>query len=179
MMKMPESERYKRALAFATQKHDGQFRKGGLPYITHPIAVCEIIKEKGLDEDYQLVALFHDLLEDTDATEEEIVALSSAQVLNSVKLLTKQDGYVMEDYIAHIKQDPMAYAVKGADRLHNLRCALVTSEDFKRKYILESIDWYLEFMPEIPQAVKALAQSMDNAIASLPLEYTLANELEL
>lgn len=179
MIKMNESKRYIKALDFATQKHDGQFRKGGLPYITHPIAVCKIIKEKGFDEDYQIVALFHDLLEDTDALDEEILNLSNEQVLKSVKLLTKQEGYEMEDYIAKIKQDPMAYAVKGADRLHNLRSALVTNEEFKRKYILESIDWYLEFMPEIPIAVKALAKSMKNTIAELPLEYTLADELEI
>lgn len=174
-----ESKRYQKALNFATEKHDGQFRKGGLPYITHPIAVCEIVKEKGFDEDYQLVALFHDLLEDTDATDEEILNLSNEEVLKSVKLLTKQDGYVMKDYIAKIIENPMAYVVKGADRLHNLRCAIVTNEEFKRKYILESLDWYLEFMPEILIAVKDLAKSMNKTIAQLSLEYTLADESEI
>lgn len=174
-----ESKRYQNALAFATEKHDGQFRKGGLAYITHPIAVCEIVKEKGFDEDYQLVALFHDLLEDTDATHEEILSLSNEEVLKSVILLTKQDGYVMKDYISSIIENPMAYVVKGADRLHNLRCAIVTNEEFKRKYILESLDWYLEFMPEILIAVKDLAQSMNKTIAQLSLEYTLADESEI
>lgn len=174
-----ESKRYQKALNFATEKHDGQFRKGGLPYITHPIAVCEIVQEKGFDEDYQLVALFHDLLEDTDATDEEILNLSNEEVLKSVKLLTKQDGYVMKDYIAKIIENPMAYVVKGADRLHNLRCAIVTNEEFKRKYILESLDWYLEFMPEILIAVKDLAKSMNKTIAQLSLEYTLADESEI
>ena len=46
---------------------------GGDDYITHPIAVCEIVKAQGYDEDCQIAALFHDLLEDTDATEAEIL----------------------------------------------------------------------------------------------------------
>ena len=69
------TEKYLKALEFATQKHKGQFRKGGLDYITHPIAVANILKEKGYGEEEQIVGLFHDLLEDTDATEEQILAL--------------------------------------------------------------------------------------------------------
>ena len=46
--------------------------------------------------------------------------------------------------------------------LHNLRCAVAADEEFKRRYILESIDWYLDFSPEIPRAVKALADTLDD-----------------
>ena len=60
---------YRRALAFATEKHAGQTRIGGLPYITHPMAVAEIVYEKKMEIDYAVTALFHDLLEDTDANE--------------------------------------------------------------------------------------------------------------
>lgn len=176
---MMKSSRYIKALEYATLKHSGQFRTGGLPYITHPISVSEIVCEKGYDEDYQIVALFHDLLEDTDATDEEIVALSNEEVLKSVKLLTKADGYIMKEYVENIKQNPMAYVVKGADRLHNLRSALVTSEEFKRRYILESIDWYIDFMPEIPNAIKNLATSMNKTIAEMSLKYEYIDENEL
>ena len=67
------TESYKLALEFAKAKHKGQKRIGGDDYITHPIAVSEIVKNQGFDEIYQITALFHDLLEDTDATEEEIL----------------------------------------------------------------------------------------------------------
>ena len=115
--------------------------------------------------------LFHDLLEDTDATEEEILSLGGEQVLRCVKALTKTHGYVMAEYVAAIKADPMARRVKAADRLHNLRCALVAGEDFKRKYVLETVDWYLDLCPEIPAAVKALAESMTTPLPQLSLEY--------
>ena len=77
----------------------------------------------------------------------------------------------MEEYVAEIKSNPMAFAVKAADRLHNLRCAVVADKDFKRRYILESIDWYLDFSPEIPKAVKALADTLDEPMYEMPLSY--------
>lgn len=163
-----EQRRYDAALAFATEKHDGQFRIGGLPYISHPVAVSEIIRDKGGDVDAQITALFHDLLEDTDATEKEILTLGNERILRAVKLLTKKKGYVMSDYIAGIRKNEIAFAVKGADRLHNLRCAICADEDFRRRYILESVDWYLDFAPEIPEAVKALAASLSKPLPELP-----------
>ena len=170
-MTVEEKLRYDEALAFATKKHSGQMRIGGLPYITHPIAVSDIVREKGYGIDYIITGLFHDLLEDTDATEEEIEQIGGKDVLEAVKLLTKKKGYVMEDYVSGIRKNPIARAVKAADRLHNLRCAVCTDDDFKRRYVLESIDWYLDLDPEIPQAVKALAKSMEKPIKDLPLIY--------
>ena len=168
---MTDEERYDNALRFAAEKHKGQFRIGGDEYIIHPMAVAEIVRQNGYGIDVQIAALFHDLLEDTDATENEILALSNENVLEAVKLLTKQKGYVMESYVSAIRKNEMAFSVKGADRLHNLRCAFACDEDFKRRYILETVDWYLDFSPEIPKAVKKLAQSLDKPIADLPFLY--------
>ena len=162
---------YDAALAYATLKHAGQFRIGGAPYISHPVAVAEIVRQQGYGMDYQIAALFHDLLEDTDATEERILTLGGADVLRAVRLLTKRRGYVMKDYVAGIRQDPIAFVVKGADRLHNLRCALCTDAEFKRRYILETLDWYLDFSPEILPAVKQLAESLDAPMAELSFLY--------
>lgn len=168
---MIESERVKRALEFATKKHQGQKRKGGDDYITHPIAVCEMVKKQGYGEDFQITALFHDLLEDTDATEEEILSFSNQSVLDAVKLLTKEKGYKMQTYIDGIKGNPIAFVVKCADRLHNLECALITDVEFKRKYILETVDWYFDFSKEIRIAVKNLAASLEVPIAELSFLY--------
>ena len=165
------SGRLEAALTFATEKHKGQKRIGGDDYISHPVAVAEIVKEHGGDEDCQIAALFHDLLEDTDATEEEIRSLGGDAVLEAVKLLTKPEGYVMETYVAGIRANPIAFMVKGADRLHNLRCALCTDTDFKRRYILESLDWYLGFMPEIKTAIRELAKSLDSPMTELSFLY--------
>ena len=161
---MVVSEKVRKAIEFATEKHKGQKRIGGDDYITHPIAVFEIVKNNGYGEDYQITALFHDLLEDTNATEEEILKLGNGRILTAVKLLTKQKGYVMQEYIEAIKNNDIAFKVKTADRLHNLQCALVTDVEFKRKYILETVDWYLDFSPEIKTAVKRLAESLEKPI---------------
>ena len=168
---MSDSKNFERALEFATKKHKGQKRIGGSDYISHPIAVSEMVKKQGYDEDYQITALFHDLLEDTDATEEEILSLSNQKVLDAVKLLTKKKGFNMKEYVEGIKNNPIAFVVKSADRLHNLESALVTSVEFKRKYILETVDWYLDFSKEIKIAVKKLAESLESPILELSFLY--------
>lgn len=152
---------YKKALDFASLKHSGQYRKGGQPYITHPIAVSQMLKEQGYNIEYQIAGLFHDLLEDTDALESEIASLGSTDILKAVKLLTKYPGYVMADYIAGIKSNEMAFAIKAADRLHNLRCSLEADENFRRRYIAETKEWYLDFSDEILQALQAVTDSLE------------------
>ena len=124
----------------------------------------EMVKNQGYGEDYQITALFHDLLEDTDTTEEEILRIADQSVLTAVKLLTKENGCDMESYINGIKANPIAFVVKCADRLHNLQCALETSTEFKKKYILETIEWYLDFSKDIEQAVNKLKESIDVSI---------------
>ena len=59
-------------LDFATKKHEGQRRVSGEPYITHPIAVANILLDLGMDYSSVCAALLHDVLEDTDTTEEEL-----------------------------------------------------------------------------------------------------------
>jgi (p)ppGpp synthase/HD superfamily hydrolase len=169
---MSDSDKIKKAIEFATQKHKGQKRIGGNDYISHPIAVYEMVKKQGYGEDYQITALFHDLLEDTNATESEILCLSNQNVLTAVKILSKEKDYDMKTYIDRIKNNPIAFAVKKADRLHNLQSALVANVEFKRKYILETVDWYLDFSKEIKIAVKTLADSLDAPILELSFLYT-------
>ena len=165
------SDKVRSALDFATAKHKGQMRIGGEEYITHPIAVWQMVKEQGFGEDYQITALFHDLLEDTTATEQDILEFGNFEILTAVKLLTKQKGYDMASYVGAIKTNHIALVVKTADRLHNLQCALVADNDFKRKYVLETVDWYLDFSPEIKRAVKRLAESLNAPISELSFLY--------
>lgn len=155
------SERVRAAYEFAAKKHDGQYRICGAPYITHPAAVMEMLREEGYSEDYLITALFHDLLEDTDAEEEEILSYGGENVLEAVKILTKYEGYVMEEYVSSIKQNEIAYAVKAADRLHNLRSAFAADKSFRRKYISGTRKWYMDFSDEIPKAVEELEKSLD------------------
>ena len=143
-----------KALAFIQEKHAGQTRMGGVPYYTHPVAVAEILASKGYTSSvYQLTALFHDLLEDTDATEDEIRALSVPDgdlVVNAVRFLTKSKEYDMNDYIEGVASDIVAKMVKLADRLHNLQSASVAPAKFRERYIKETEDFYIALAEGTP-----------------------------
>lgn len=137
-----------KCIEFIKVKHAGQKRKQGTPYYTHPLAVSNLLKEKGFEEEYQITGLFHDLLEDTDCTEKEILELSNERVLEAVKLLTKTEGYIMAEYIGNIAKNNMAKMVKLADRIHNLSEVEHTSKEFKEKYIKETQEWFIDLSKE-------------------------------
>ena len=132
------------AIEYIKNKHSGQTRKQGTPYYLHPIEVANILKNKGFSKKYQLVGLFHDLLEDTDTTYEDIVNLTNVEIADAVKLLTKEPGYNMSDYINRISNNDLAKMVKLADRLHNLSETHLASLDFKKRYIKESEAWFID-----------------------------------
>ena len=135
---------YEKALKYATKMHkDTPVRRGsGLEYITHPVAVAEMLRKKGFDNNIQIMGLFHDLLEDTSATENEIIALSNQNAYDVVKLLTKEKDYSMDDYMSRIEKSYEATAVKLADRIHNLESSIVADEEFRMKYYKESYEYY-------------------------------------
>lgn len=154
-----KSDRYLQAYQYARKMHEGQTRMEGTPYIEHPLAVSQILEEKGYPVSFQICGLFHDLLEDTSASRQVIEDLGGRAVLEAVELLSKTEGYRMADYTAKILANPMAKAVKAADRLHNLRSAVNAPEKFRKKYIRETLDWYFDWDPEIPIALYVLADS--------------------
>lgn len=149
---------------FAETKHKGQFRMGGLPYITHPLEVAYILYKKGFSLDFMKVGLFHDLFEDTDATYEEVRFLSNDEVLESTKQLTKVKPLDMISYL--YSMGFMAKMVKLADRLHNLRSALVAPVKFRLRYIDETERYYTEFSKDtvfeddIKEALDKLKESV-------------------
>ena len=156
------------SLLFAKEKHEGQTRIGGKPYISHPVEVAKILEEKGFtDASYIITALFHDLLEDTDATEQEISYYGGADVLAAVKVLTKSNGYNMETYIRDIKDNHIAKMVKLSDRLHNLLCAVVADQAFQKRYVKETEDFYVDlakgtpFEEDIEKALIALKNMLE------------------
>lgn len=131
-------------IEYIKEKHKGQKRKQGTPYYMHPVEVCKILKEKGFPKEYQIVGLFHDLLEDTDTTYEEIEKLTNSEIAEAVKLLTKEEGYIMSEYIKRIKENPIARMVKLADRIHNLSETHLASKEFREKYIKETNEWFID-----------------------------------
>lgn len=155
-----------KCIEFIKEKHEGQKRKNGTPYYTHPMAVCNMLKENGFGEDYQVTGLFHDLLEDTNCTEQEILELSNKQVLEAVKLLTKTKGYIMSEYIGNISKNDIARMVKLVDRIHNLSEAKETSQEFQKKYIKETEEWFIELSREtiFEEELKEVLKNLKNNI---------------
>ena len=157
------------ATKLVVKKHKGQYRKQGTPYCLHPINVAWILKDKGFDENYQIAGLFHDLIEDTDTTYEEILKLSNEEIANAVKLVTKEKGYDMKEYIERISKNDMARMVKLADRLHNILETKLADMDFQKKYVKETEDWYLDlakdtcFEEELTKEIKSLKKGIAKA----------------
>ena len=103
------------AMKIAYRAHHGQVDKGGIPYIFHPYHLAEQMS----DEYSTCVALLHDVVEDTDVTLQELAAIFPKEVVNAVAVMThgKDEPYL--EYVARVKENPIAKAVKLADLRHN------------------------------------------------------------
>ena len=104
-----------KAMNLAYSAHHGQYDKGGVPYIFHPIHLAEQMD----DEISTCVALLHDTVEDTAVTLEQLAAEFPKEVVEAVDLLTHADGVEYFDYVRAIKANPVAVKVKLADLNHN------------------------------------------------------------
>ena len=104
-----------KALNLASTAHHGQYDKGGVPDIFHPIHLAEQMD----DEISTCVALLHDTVEDTAVTLEQLAAEFPKEVVDAVALLTHADGVEYFDYVRAIKANPVAVKVKLADLAHN------------------------------------------------------------
>ena len=99
--------------------YDGLYRRGGRPYIVHPLSVAESLKPC-TDEVYG-AAILHDVIEDTDQDAERLIALGvPEEVVSLVLLLTKDEGVHYNDYIERIARDDYACAIKAADIRDNM-----------------------------------------------------------
>lgn len=141
--------KFKDAYEYAKEKHAGQKRVGGGEFISHPLAVCEILMVNNkFNISSGVVAILHDVLEDTDSTVEEMLSrvdLCKSEI-HSIQLLTKEDGYIMDEYIDRIADDYIARIVKVADRIHNIQTSMEKemSKKFRRKYLEESKKYYID-----------------------------------
>ena len=110
------TEMTKKALLLSFNAHKDQVGKGGLPYVYHPFHLAEQMDT----EEAVTVALLHDVVEDTDYTIEDIIAMGFPKsVTDALALMTHDDTTPYMDYVAKIKSNPIAKAVKLADLRHN------------------------------------------------------------
>ena len=142
------------AYLFARDAHEGQKRHSGEPYITHPLAVAEILTEVEADDKTIIAGLVHDVVEDTEHTIEEVEELFGHDVavltegvtkLGKVKGRTKSEQKMenIRKMILAMATDIRVIIVKLADRLHNMRTLQFHSSEVKRKEIAqETLDLY-------------------------------------
>lgn len=110
------TEKTKRALKFCFEAHKEQLDKSGLPYVFHPFHLAEQMK----DEATTIVALLHDVVEDTDYTFADLEEMGfGEEVIEALKLMTHDDDTPYMEYVANLKHNPIARAVKLADLAHN------------------------------------------------------------
>ncbi len=106
----------KKALKLCFEAHKNQVDKSGIPYVFHPFHLAEQMT----DENTTVVALLHDVVEDTDYTIEDLRNMGfNDAVLEAISLMTHAKDVPYMDYVAEIKKNPIARAVKLADLKHN------------------------------------------------------------
>ena len=116
------------------EAHKDQVDKSGLPYVFHPAYVAEQMT----DEATTIVALLHDVVEDTDYTLEDLAAEGfGKEILEAVALMTHEDDVPYLDYVAKLKDNPIARAVKLADLAHNSDLSRIGEVDEETKQRLE------------------------------------------
>lgn len=127
------TENTKKALSLCFEAHKNQKDKSGLPYVFHPFHLAEQMET----EETTIVALLHDVVEDTDYTIEDITEMGySKAVTDAIALMTHQDGVDYMEYVLAIKENPIARAVKLADLRHNSdlsRLDVVDEKALKRR----------------------------------------------
>ena len=140
-----------KAYDFAKLKHEGQFRKSGEPYITHPMNVALILISVYADYETISAGLLHDVLEDCDCTPEEMEEAFGPVITKLVKGVTKlskinfstENEYLIDYYkkiIVGMSEDVRVIIIKLADRLHNMRTLWAIPEDRQKVKAKEALE---------------------------------------
>jgi guanosine-3',5'-bis(diphosphate) 3'-pyrophosphohydrolase len=143
----------RQAYAYGMQMHDGQWRKSGEPYFTHPVAVAAILTEQNLDDATIVTALLHDTIEDTKSTYTEIERIFGHEVAELVDGVTKLTNLQLSSaqneqaenfrkLFMAMSRDLRVILVKLADRLHNMRTIKSMKPEKQAQKARETMDIY-------------------------------------
>lgn len=110
------TEKTKKALKLCFEAHKEQKDKSGMPYVFHPFHLAEQMDT----EDSTIVALLHDVVEDSDFTLEDLLSFGfDSHIVDAISLMTHAEGVDYMEYVKKIKENPLASKVKLADLAHN------------------------------------------------------------
>jgi guanosine-3',5'-bis(diphosphate) 3'-pyrophosphohydrolase len=149
----PQVERVIRAYQVGAMAHEGQARKSGEPYITHPVAVAGILAELGLDAETIIAAILHDTLEDTALSRTELsgeFGETVAELVDGVTKLDKMrfssrqeaDAESFRKMLLAMARDLRVILIKLADRLHNMRTLGAKDAPSRRRIARETLEIY-------------------------------------
>ena len=144
-----DTEVIARAYAIAEQMHEGQTRRSGDPYITHPLAVATILAELGMPAPVLCAALLHDTVEDTAYTLDALRADFGDEIVQLVDGVTKLDKVKYGDsaqsetirkMVVAMSRDIRVLVIKLADRLHNMRTLRYLRQDKQERIATETLE---------------------------------------
>jgi GTP diphosphokinase / guanosine-3',5'-bis(diphosphate) 3'-diphosphatase len=152
-LKKKDVEHIRQALEFSRQAHQGQLRKSGEPYVTHPISVARILTPLHMDAQAIMAALLHDVLEDTGTSKEMVEEKFSKPVadlvdglskLNKIEFETKEDAQAenFRKMLLAMTRDVRVILIKLADRLHNMRTLGVMTRGKSKRIARETMEIY-------------------------------------
>jgi guanosine-3',5'-bis(diphosphate) 3'-pyrophosphohydrolase len=183
-LKQADVARLGEAYRFSAAAHSGQKRQSGDPYISHPLAVAEILAGWHLDSQAIMAALLHDVLEDAHVSKDEIAATFGkpvAELVDGVSKLTRVEFQSAEEAQAEnfrkmllaMARDVRVILIKLADRLHNMRTLGAVPPAKRRRIARETMDIYAPIALRL--GLNALHNEMQElAFANLyPLRYAV------
>ncbi|MHB0818289.1 bifunctional GTP diphosphokinase/guanosine-3',5'-bis pyrophosphate 3'-pyrophosphohydrolase [Stutzerimonas stutzeri] len=143
----------RRAYFYAEQAHDGQRRRSGEAYVTHPLAVANILADMHMDHQSLMAAMLHDVIEDTGIPKEALIAQfgeTVAELVDGVSKLTQMNFETKAEAQAEnfqkmamaMARDIRVILVKLADRLHNMRTLEVLAGEKRRRIAKETLEIY-------------------------------------
>jgi GTP diphosphokinase / guanosine-3',5'-bis(diphosphate) 3'-diphosphatase len=146
-------ERVREAYGFGAERHQGQKRVSGEPYITHPVAVADILADLKLDADTLVAAILHDVIEDTPTAKAEIASIFGQVVAELVDGVSKLDQIQFKNrqeaqaesfrkMLLAMVRDIRVIMVKLADRMHNMRTLGVMPPVKRRRIARETLEIY-------------------------------------
>lgn len=169
------------AFAFAKEKHEGQFRLSGEPYIIHPCHVANILLDLGMDAETVAAGFLHDVIEDTDATHETLEERFGAGVtmlvegvtkLNKLQFKSKEQAQAenLRKMLLAMAKDVRVIIIKFADRLHNMRSLSYKPEESRQAIAKETMDIYA------PLAARLGMSQIKGELEDLAMRYLYPKE---
>jgi GTP diphosphokinase / guanosine-3',5'-bis(diphosphate) 3'-diphosphatase len=185
--KKKDKEIIAKAVNFSIQKHTGQLRKSGEPYVNHVIETGKNLSIMGMDTQTIVAGVLHDTLEDTETTEKEIEENFSDEILFLVKGVTKLGHLRYHGVERHVEslrkffvamaEDIRVVVIKLADRLHNIKTLEHVRPDKQHRIALETLEIHSRLADRLGMGV-VKAQLEDYAFPyAFPDEYKKIKEL--